>query len=405
MVLRTAGRQLTRPEKLKALRGTVMIRLYICWLSTLVFAGLFSYPASGQSNDAKLREEAEGTNTSQRERAIELIEKSIAARHIIREGEFEFRVVSTTDPNKAPTETRYRVLVKDRKLRSHRWIQNFEFINCFGCYGEDFVSLIGVMDSKNPGELLPLLTLRSGELVSPQSETELEPDPRLIGMIPRSYRTALERVQDFFSKTSQEFKVTTGELNGEQCERIDFKVPNGDVSYWISTEKDYSVIQCRFAPYDHYENLVTSSISFSPNLQIWFPEKIVFQETKEGQTISREELTVVVAASKPIDNSAFTIEGLGCVKPGTAIRWSIPNQKPPADEPLVWDGTKIVSAKDFSEGGSKAPLLTNSLPESGAIGKRIFINLSVIGIVLGGWMVWQYSGVRLRFQRRKGNEK
>ncbi|HUY90946.1 MAG TPA: hypothetical protein VMV10_19575 [Pirellulales bacterium] len=229
-------------------------------------------------------------------------------------------------------------------------------VSCFGCYSNDMHFSCTDRMSEDGAPLAASITDRNHV----NEDADYVPDPRWIGFIPIDSFGMRNYHMDYVvgGKGSEAAQVTRENLNGHECQRLEFKRPWGSTArVWIAPAASYSVMRNE-VEFDnggvHYVDRVDVEVEKHLASGIWFPTKAYFErrETRAGatQVTMEEKLAIDVRQlNEAVAPSVFSLGGVEILKPGTKIMWVSDRPAPVAGAQLLeWNGEKLVAARGLA---------------------------------------------------------
>ena len=205
-------------------------------------------------------------------------------------------------------------------------------------------------------------------------------DPRLIGCSPVGFGHLHSQTYDSFLARPGRLDITAQSelLSGTPAAKLEWKRPEGMVQRaWIAREKGSRLIRAetdgvfRGAPlFDRLESDVTKDEKSG----VWFPKRVEFTRTVDGELKKREILEIRNARfNHNLNESVFMLEGLD-IRPGAEI------YDDTTDGPQIrriWDGKAIV------DGGVRRTLRTLATKDDFRwLPVIVGVNATLVGILL-----------------------
>lgn len=241
-----------------------------------------------------------------------------------------------------------RVWFDEQRLRSDLLLDEKNGIirtKCLNCYVDN--TLVSTTSERISGKNV----IPSIYAIEYTSKADAIPDPRWLGLFPVYFDVASRYKIDsvFTAKNPESVHIEEGIIKGIECKIITWDILYPPITYrcW-RTKKSSLVIPRIEASWINGNQQVVESIEMDyekmTDLELEYPTNIRFEQRYDNDLVVFEVTKInVVSVNKPIDPAIFTLKNMPGVNKGIPIQW-VSDETPPAPVPLIWDGSKIISA-------------------------------------------------------------
>lgn len=339
----------------------------------------------------------------------QLLAEVLKTRRAITEGEFVLSWDYVSKPGAETIPGSSRSFVKGELLRGERFVGGqFRSLNGFGCHEGRFVQLVPWIDGER------VLIIKDTAKVSRHFEKELEPDPRLLGLIPQAWGFCAYYSPDVLFTPETAVVRTDDQIGDLACYRLEFNNKKGTkICFWIAPSQNNGVVKSSLTVARSDQSIWTgemqSELKEVDNSGIFFPRKLEFRETHNGKPICSQKIVVQKVSFQEVPKKVFSIAGMDLVKEGTKVFWES-SEPPPAEGELFWDGKVIRGEFADQEEAVNALLAKNAdvlttLVESENSNRILTplelrqswlkFNFGLVFLLVGAWLFWRL-GCQLR---------
>jgi len=321
------------------------------------------------------------------------IEESVLEyRRTIKTGHVELRATTYFDgsefANRSTVTTIWfddKSLRNDLELRYQKNDPSHREIRCRNCERDGYVVRYSfqIMD----GAVMTVSLHEIDLLADPASMPVI--DPRLLGLFPDSTPNGIMYHDESYLRRFDRDEPSLHEDTWEEmdCWRVEYVTLNDvRIRIWIVPAQGPSVVRMEQEWHakgkrdGHFLDRIEVGLSRVEPAGIWYPESIVYERTKDGVSLEREVVDVVVRSmNEPLDSSTFQLIGMG-IPAGTPVSGYLDPRGS-----VEWDGREIVATS----------VSDHFLPPIEQEKRRslLLIGNAILLALLGAFFLWRYLKV------------